>query len=129
MKKTMLFLFTIFILICCVSQNNTAQLMCPSLDSILCEFMNKNGENDVYHINIYRINEKDIVSISNGYTYDKHFVDGYFFFRGKLVTYCYFDNRIRRDIIYNENTQLFTDTINGYPEKSSINADFESYEE
>ena len=130
MKKLLLFLILALVLIGCVSSNNTTNRnMCPVLDSIMNIFTNKCKDDKIFHIKFYRINHSDIISISNAYAYDKNFVDGYFFYKDRLVTYCFFDNREREDIIYTENCLDFTDTITGYSEKSTIVADFEPYNE
>ena len=95
-------------------------VLCPVMDSLLSNYIDKNPKYDVYYLCFYKIGRANAFTIYGDIAYDKYMTDGYFFKNGKLVCYCFMDMGIRDSLVFVENTHIFKDTINGYPEVLSM---------
>lgn len=116
---------TMFILFIQSCSYCNKQPVCEELNIILDNYINSH-DYMIYSISMLNIDDVDILTIDGAYAYDKDFTDGYFFKNGKLVVYCNLDRLNRKNIIYQNNTYLFKDTIPGYPEISNVSANFET---
>lgn len=98
---------------CGISSN---KYTCKSLEDILISFIDSNEKFDVYSIYLSRIDGVDYINISTSNHYQKNFTDGYFFLKGKLITYYATDSLDRKEVIHYSNTNKFNngDTIVGY---------------
>lgn len=106
----------IFSLSCCSCVIGSNKYTCKSLEDILICFIDSNNNYDVYSIYISRIDSIDFINISTSNHYQEDFIDGYFFLKGKLITYYATDCEDRSNIIHYPNTIKFNkgDSIIGY---------------
>ena len=86
----------------------------PSLIRVVDEITNMNPDNKVVQVIASELNGHNILYLTSSNTYNPDFVDGYFIYKGRLITYFQTDSINRRNLVNEKELLRFKDNIHGY---------------
>lgn len=97
----------------------------PSLIRVVDEITNMNPDNKIVQVITSELNGHNILYLTSSNTYNPDFVDGYFIYKGRLITYFQTDSINRRNLVNEKELLRFKDNIHGYKNAyySSVNSE------
>lgn len=97
----------------------------PSLIRVVDEITNMNPDDKVVQVIASELNGHNILYLTSSNTYNPDFVDGYFIYKGRLITYFQTDSINRRNLVNEKELLRFKDNIHGYINAyySSVNSE------
>lgn len=123
MKHLYSIILFVFVLSACSHRNKDNDVVCPKLGVIIDSFISHHSA-DSYFVILSKIDDMEVLNISTALGYNSKYIDGYFFRKGKLITYCIF-YKDWNNIIKINNTNKFEDTIPKYSDMANVLCNFE----
>lgn len=101
----------------------------PSLIRLVDEMVKRNPDKKVIQIRASELNGHNVLYLTIVNTYNPDFLDGYFIYKGRLITYYQTDSINRRNLINEKYLLRFKDSIPGYKNVYSYHANSEPIQE
>lgn len=101
----------------------------PSLIRLVDEMIKRNPDYKVIQIRASELNGHNVLYLTGTNTYNPDFLDGYFIYKGRLITYFQTDSINRRNLINEKELLQFKDSIRGYKNVYSYRGNSEPKQE